>query len=90
LPAGLAIYKKSGTTVVSATYGGLTSNAVTIQVYGTTKSTAKPGNPVLADNIWLRYGIPDGTYDITMNLWYGEKSAEALFNLAHAYARMKK
>lgn len=70
--AGLLMYKKAGTTVVTATYGGLASEGVTIQVVGTTGSTAKPGKPVLADNNGHDHGILDGTYDITMNLWHGE------------------
>jgi hypothetical protein len=69
---GLILYKNAGTTVMTATYGGLVSDAVTVQVYGTTNSTAKPGKPVLADNNGHDNGIPNGAYDITMNLWYGE------------------
>lgn len=69
---GLVMYKNAGSTVLTATYGGLVTNAVTVQVYGTATSAAKPGKPVLADNNGHDNGIPDGAYDITMNLWYGE------------------
>ncbi|MBD2864260.1 heparinase II/III domain-containing protein [Paenibacillus oceani] len=69
---GLLLLKKAGTTVLKATYGELTSEPVTLLVTGTTNSTAKPGIPVLSDNNGHDYGILDGTYDMTMNLWYGE------------------
>lgn len=70
--AGLILYKNVGTTVVTATYGGLTSEGVAIQVVGATSSTAKPGKPILADNNGHDHGIRDGAYDITMDLWHGE------------------
>jgi GH43 family beta-xylosidase len=69
---GLAIYKKAGTTVLTATYGGLAANSVTVQVYGTTNSTAKPGALVVTDNNGYDNGLMDGNYDISMNMWYGE------------------
>ncbi|NOU85345.1 hypothetical protein GC102_06050 [Paenibacillus sp. LMG 31460] len=36
------------------------------------KSKAKPGKPVLTNNNGYDTGINDGTYNVMMNLWYGE------------------
>jgi fibronectin type 3 domain-containing protein len=36
------------------------------------KGTAKPGQPVLTDNNGFDTGLMDGSYDVTMNLYYGQ------------------
>ncbi|MFK7691572.1 heparinase II/III family protein [Paenibacillus sp. HJGM_3] len=69
---GLLLARKAGTTVVKATYGEFVSEAFTLQVEGAAKSTAKPGVPVLSHDNGYDYGLLDGRYNVTMNLWYGQ------------------
>lgn len=38
---------------------------------GTVLATDKPGQPVLSSNSGYAYGLSDGNYTVTMNLWWG-------------------
>ncbi|MDF2670099.1 MAG: bacterial Ig-like protein, partial [Paenibacillus sp.] len=76
-PTGLITLKQSGTTVIKATYGEMETAAFHLQVVeqSASKSTAKPGKPVLADDNGYGNGILDGNYGVTMNMWHGENGS---------------
>ncbi|MDQ8736880.1 fibronectin type III domain-containing protein [Paenibacillus sp. LHD-38] len=59
-------------TAVAVNNEGLeTVKTMTIIVTGIEKATAVPGKPVLSNNNGHDNGLLDGSYKITMNLWYG-------------------
>lgn len=37
-----------------------------------TPATKAPGTPVLSHNNWIGNGLPEGSYIVSMNLWWGE------------------
>ncbi|WP_458463533.1 S8 family serine peptidase [Paenibacillus sp.] len=39
-----------------------------------TPATKAPGTPVLSHNNWVGNGLPEGSYTVTMNLWWGENA----------------
>lgn len=52
-----------------------TIKTVKITVTGIEKATGKPGAPVLANNNGHDNGLLDGSYKITMNMWYGNNGS---------------
>ncbi|WP_234405648.1 endonuclease [Paenibacillus sp. IHBB 10380] len=55
--------------------GNLTEKSVTFQVSRSLANGA-PGKPVLSDNNGHNTGLTNGTYTVTMNLWWGNNGSE--------------
>ncbi|KQO13804.1 rhamnogalacturonan lyase family protein [Paenibacillus sp. Leaf72] len=72
----LSMAGRAGTHTFTATAlneaGLQTTQTVVITVTGAEKATDIPGKPVLSDNNGHDNGLLDGSYKITMNLWYGQ------------------
>ncbi|WP_438351165.1 fibronectin type III domain-containing protein [Paenibacillus sp. FA6] len=49
--------------------------SVAIYVTGAEKATAAPGKPVLSNNNGHDNGLLDGSYKVTMNMWYGNNGS---------------
>ncbi|WP_010271000.1 heparinase II/III domain-containing protein [Paenibacillus senegalensis] len=74
-PDGVVLYKTPGTTVIGAAYGPYTAEPITVEVVGTAASTSAPGKPVLSDNSGHSSGLSDGSYTVTMNMWWGNNGS---------------
>lgn len=59
-----------GYTVTDAA-GNTAARGYPFQVTGKVLATGAPGQPVLSSNSGYQYGLSDGKYTVTMNLWWG-------------------
>ena len=77
-PEGQITGVQAGSASVTAhvVYNGQTvvSNAVTLTVFEPL-ATGAPGKPVLSDNNGHDTGLKDGSYTVTMNMWWGNNGS---------------
>ncbi|GGA46557.1 chitinase N-terminal domain-containing protein [Paenibacillus physcomitrellae] len=69
--AGLGIGSHTVKYIVTDAAGNTAEQSYTFQVSGKTLATGAPAKPVLSSNSGYKNGLSDGSYTVTMNLWWG-------------------